>query len=118
MFFPRHRQAGFTLIELLIVVAIIAIIAAITIPVLVGMGRGSGANAQRELDAYAKALRYDVVAATCAGIDSDGDGYVSCTLRYRDGDRTATEAVECASGASFTRTTGCRLAQPKVYQQQ
>jgi len=116
VFFPRHRQSGFTLIELLVVVAIIAIIAAIVIPSILGMSRGPAANAQRELDAYAKALRYEVVAATCAGIDSDGDGYISCTLRYRDGERTATDAVECASGAPLTRTTGCRVAQPKVYQ--
>jgi len=64
VFLSRHRQSGFTLIELLIVVAIIAIIAAIAIPSILGMSRGSAAHAQRELDAYAKALRYDVVAAT------------------------------------------------------
>ncbi|MBI4142397.1 hypothetical protein HY480_00805 [Candidatus Uhrbacteria bacterium] len=52
----------------------------------------------------------DVIARSCAGMDSDGDNYVSCTARVRGKTTGAAEetlALECA--ASFTLQSGCRL---------
>lgn len=46
--------------------------------------------------------------ADCASIDSDGDGYVSCTIVITEeqGQKTI-EALECAG--SFTINSGCRV---------
>lgn len=64
---------------------------------------------EEEAHAWAKKLGADDVSRiVCNGTDSDGDGYVSCTLVYKTGGR---EQVECAWGA-FPWNSGCR--EPKV----
>lgn len=43
----------------------------------------------------------------CARLDSDGDGYVSCTLATKHGNETELIALECAR--KFTWNSGCRM---------
>ena len=64
-----------------------------------------GAHARGEAQRYASELGWDVQGISCAGSDSDYDGYVSCTVALKDGN---THAVECASG--WGATSGCRAA--------
>ena len=55
---PRSRQGGFTLIEVLIVIVVIAVLAAIVVPRLLGAGR---ASKESSLRAHLKEVR-DAVA--------------------------------------------------------
>lgn len=51
--------------------------------------------------------------ATCASIDSDNDGYVSCSMVVTSPDGTKRiEALECAD--SLTLNSGCRVPKAVV----
>lgn len=65
-----------------------------------------GQTATSEAQAYARELGFTNAHVTCQDFDSDGDGYVSCTVV----DRTTheREAVECSGFATWN--SGCRLA--------
>lgn len=60
---------------------------------------------------YAKDLGYEVAGVSCTGVDSDGDGYVSCTVRLKDPDPSGSSllALECSRG-EVTFTSGCKVA--------
>ena len=61
--------------------------------------------------AYAKDMGYEVVGVSCTGTDTDGDGYVSCTLQVKGHQDPI--ALECTRG-EFTFTSGCKVAMPKL----
>lgn len=70
----------------------------------------SGAShqtAEKEARKYAEELSIHVQGVTCAGLDSDGDGYVSCTISTAEGKLIG---VECAG--AMTINSGCRI--PKL----
>lgn len=50
-----------------------------------------------------------VSSVACVGRDSDGDGYITCTLGYENGSH---EEIECAYGIA-PWDTGCRERLPK-----
>lgn len=56
---------------------------------------------------YAKELGYNPLGAACSSADSDGDGYVSCTVRLGDGEPPL--ALEC----QWLFGEGCKMALPK-----
>lgn len=60
---------------------------------------------------YARDLGYKVVGVSCAGTDSDHDGYVSCSLRVEGNDEPL--LLECTRG-EWTFTSGCKGALPKL----
>ena len=50
------------------------------------------------------------IAASCANVDTDGDGYIRCSATYLDatGNRTVVPIeAECAVGGWFARNRGC-----------
>ena len=50
------------------------------------------------------------ITASCANVDTDGDGYIRCSATYLDaaGKRTAVPIeAECAMGGWFSRNRGC-----------
>lgn len=73
-----NRQSGFTLIEMAIVVAIIAIVSAITIPSLIGWAANSRVNATaRDIVATIQKSRIEAVkqnGRVVVTFDADGDG--------------------------------------------
>ena len=83
---------------------------------------GSKQAAMKFMAEYATDMKWKVFASTCAGTDSDGDGYISCTANIQIRDREAVEKyLECASGGWATRTSGCKAkilqtSQPQAQQ--
>jgi hypothetical protein len=59
---------------------------------------------------YAKELGIEVRALTCAKMDSDGDGYVSCTIMPTEGPPMM---VECTG--AWTYNEGCRLPKANIH---
>ena len=110
---PARSAAGFTLVELLIVVAMIGLCTAAAI---VGcsscnVGEGQETAAKAEAQKWATDLGYRILGISCANIDSDHDGYVSCTVRVIDGEKPAeTKQIECRG--EWSRGHGCR--EPKL----
>lgn len=78
---------------------------------LAGCG-GSKKAATVNMDNYIHEMGWQKVGGSCAGSDSDGDGYISCTARVRDKDGPEhQEVLECGSGEIGRLTEGCK---PKV----
>ena len=74
----------------------------------------SGANkaaAAEEANKWSKEVGIKDANVSCVNSDTDNDGYVSCTIAYRDNNgELKTKAIECA--AKLTWNTGCRA--PKI----
>lgn len=92
------------------------LVALATLSTLAGCPNMTGAHkdaAEKEAREWAAELGLDVKNVSCVAKDTDGDGYVSCTLVMGDG--TTTKAVECAGARStdnMIRNSGCR--EPKL----
>lgn len=100
---------GFTLIELIIAVAIIGIFVT-----LVGFGitkcSSSRGTAEDEARDYAQKMGMEIKGVSCMNRDTDGDGYVSCTLNVVEKDgKTSSVPIECASKWSYNND-GCKEA--------
>jgi len=82
---------------------------------LLGLGcEQQRATAQAEARRWAAELGYTVRGASCANVDSDDDGYVSCTVVVVDGDTARPMAIECRG--AYSVGNGCR--RPKLGQRQ
>jgi hypothetical protein len=54
---------------------------------------------------YANKLGTGYTSLGCVGSDSDDDGYVSCTIREPDGQRSG---IQCATGHGSCNASGCK----------
>jgi prepilin-type N-terminal cleavage/methylation domain-containing protein len=106
------KNKGFTLTEVLICVALIGLLGLIVVGAISGgLQRFSGMNkneAQDQVREFADDMGLELVGATCQNVDSDANGYVSCTVRVREEGKTKMLPLECATRFSFNE--GCRLA--------
>jgi prepilin-type N-terminal cleavage/methylation domain-containing protein len=102
------KKSGFTVMELLVAMAFIGILAAVLVSALgKGCGNVSGRSADLAVEGaqkWARDMGYANVFISCVDIDSDGDGYVSCTVRE---DGKSPIQIECAG--AFTMNNGCRM---------
>lgn len=89
--------------EWFVVVGIIGVIAAIIAGRGCCVGPEQTKAAKREAQQWANDLGLQVTGISCTDIDSDGDGYVSCTVALKDGQ---TKQIECKGAYSFGH--GCR----------
>lgn len=108
---------GFTLIELLAVIVILAVIALITTPIVLGIiNDAKEAANKRSVEAYASALEYGVVqyeydhngnlpTSYCDLINSDGKNY----LKYKNTDVVCN--VEIDSDYASVKVTNCKVGQ-------
>jgi len=105
------NKRGFTLIELIMVVVIVGVAGGI---VLTAAGGCQGHKTEAEADArtFAASMGIKVKGVNCVDRDTDGDGYVSCTVSEEVDGKTRMHAVECASG--WTWNSGCRMQKPGV----
>lgn len=89
----------------MIVVAIIGVI--LTIVIFGARSCLSGPTQERaakdEAGKWANELGLQYTGISCGDIDSDNDGYVSCTLAMKDG---STKSIECRGAYSWGH--GCR----------
>lgn len=101
-----------------VVVTAVVVLAFILLAIGISANAFSGCTGASQRTAEAGARKFgqdlglDVVGVTCARMDTDADGYISCTLSVRDGESTRLEPVEC-SGA-LTLNEGCRLQKPTL----
>jgi len=114
-----YARRGMSLVELMIVVAIVAIFVLILAGPAVAIFGGGGGDVQvdatQQAKAYAAGMGYQDPRVQCVSWDSDGDGYVSCTVSFTQPNGTiGKDAVECAAGFNVMGAIndGCRT--PKV----
>lgn len=70
-------------------------------------------TAENEARDFARKLGLKTTGVSCAKTDSDGDGYVSCTLSVEQANgESKVEAIECAR--ALTINDGCRMQKPGV----
>lgn len=88
---------------------IIAVILIFGLALLQGTATVSGANtreAEKQALGWAKKLGVEPTNVACSSIDSDMNGYYSCTFRFNDDKGSHFKTVECAGYA--TPGNGCR----------
>ena len=97
---------GMTLIELMVVVGIVGILVAI---VLIGIQYGCNSKTEAETAAMQWALKMGLTdpRVECATMDTDRDGYVSCSVTSKNNiGKPHIIPLECASKYSWNE--GCR----------
>ncbi|HEY8097320.1 MAG TPA: prepilin-type N-terminal cleavage/methylation domain-containing protein [Methylobacter sp.] len=99
----KRTQYGFTAVELLIVISISAIF--IVILAHIGFGlTASGDEAAAEAKQFANQLHIDNTGISCADRDTDGDGYVSCTIAAKDG-----RLIPILCAINISMNSGCKM---------
>lgn len=103
----KKNRRGLNLIEVMI---LIAVVGGLSILVIAGMGSclGKGSeDVEGTAQEYAQKMGIKVTGVSCMNNDSDGDGYVSCSLSTKKADGgVEIIPIECAARWSFG--TGCK----------
>lgn len=103
-------KKSYTILDLLIFLTMLGVLGAITCssfnPYI-----ADNSKVVESAKEYAKNLGIREPNVQCVAIDSDDDGYISCTASYRNSDKLEFLAFECASSTSFN--SGCRLTTTK-----
>lgn len=86
-------------------VAVAALFTMTACPNLTGAHKGIAEDEARE---WAAELNLEVDAVTCREKDTDGDGYVSCSIKLKDGKLLERECAGARSGGNLIRNSGCR----------
>lgn len=98
------------------IVTAVALVVIGTLSIVVGARGCFGEADTEETKVQARQFGTDlglkVVGVTCMTHDSDGDGYVSCTIRYEESTGIyKTMAIECAGGWAAPNIRGCKQVQ-------
>lgn len=102
----KKNNRGATVVEVMIVVFIAAVVFGIGARACM-VGESQKKAAGSEVSGWASEMGYKVHGVSCADVDSDGDGYVSCTVDIETSDgRRETRQIECRGAYSFGH--GCR----------
>ena len=107
----NSHTRGMTLAELMIVVAIIAVFLGIVLAACgsVTSGKETKDAATHDAQKFVAELGWKTAGISCADVDSDNDGYVSCTIALSDG---TNQFVECRG--AYTWGHGCRIPKLRV----
>ena len=90
------------------VLGLLAVTALFTLTACPNMTGAHKGVAEDEAKAWAAELKLDVDAVTCREKDTDGDGYVSCTIKTKDGKLLERECAGARSTDNLIRNSGCR----------
>lgn len=103
-------KRGFTLMELLVLVVILGVFGLFATHLILNVSGSNTVRGDETAAAFARNLTPPGGTANveCAGRDTDGNGYVSCTVFVHNDGQVTPHAIECASHYSFNK--GCRLA--------
>lgn len=97
------HQRGLTVLELMIAFIVLAGVGSI-LTIVLSKDNGS---AKDEAVSFGRSLGLNVRGSTCMDRDTDGDGYVSCTLSIEENGALKTLPIECAR--SISMASGCRM---------
>lgn len=103
----KQFQKGFTLIELMVVCVIALIIFSVFSNGILNNRGSTESRAKENAQLFIKENNLEVTRLNCAG-DSDNDGYGSCTVVVKDGEKIM---LECPAGFFQTNlfgATGCK----------
>ena len=113
----KRTSRGFTLAELMVIVALVVIVGAAALFGFARLFGGAGGidhdRAVRGAQEWARTMGVQPKAVNCVDYDTDGDGYVSCSISHenKSGDIKII-AVECAGSLSWNE--GCRTPKPSL----
>lgn len=94
-------------VEALLAIAVGSLGIAVIVNVVSDLTGVSHSKAVREAQDWAELMGYTVKGTTCSARDTDGDGYVSCSvLVTNESGRSDVVPLECAAAATFN--DGCR----------
>ena len=111
----KKHNRGFTLIEMIVVAFIICIVVAIGCGLALSIsGGGNHADPKTEMEQYMTALGYTPKGVVCTEMDTDHDGYVSCTGTYEEEGKIKRIAAECAGGWTLMGDVNEGCKQPKI----
>jgi prepilin-type N-terminal cleavage/methylation domain-containing protein len=107
----KTNRRGFTLVELMIVLAIVGLFFGILVLACrsVTSGKATKEAATHDAETFVRELGWQVAGISCTDIDSDRDGYVSCTIAKKDG---TSDFVECRGAYDFGH--GCRIPKLRI----
>lgn len=102
---------GVTLVEVFVGGVIMIVISVGGVSFLMNCSGLNKDTATKEATEWAKEVGIENANVSCVNSDTDSDGYISCTIAYKDdkGDLKV-KAIECASKLSWN--SGCRT--PKI----
>ncbi len=108
----NKHQHGFTLVEVIIVLVIFAILLAGLGAKFGGCSTVTSGTIKSQAEGYARNYcrrfkRWSQPVVDCAGVDTDGNQYVSCTVAEAPG--RPTEQIECPSNFALENNTSCRV---------
>jgi len=110
--FDKNFDRGFKAVSVFCGLVTLASIGIFVLIVLKTVGTVASGNKDvpEQARAWASAMGLDVIGTSCTGMDTDGDGYVSCTVSSREvGGTVKLTPVECA--VSYM-PDGCRIPKP------
>lgn len=80
------------------------------------LGGGNQEEATRNAEAWAVNIGIPDAHVNCVQRDTDGDGYISCTVSYKNKNgEVKTQAIECTG--KYTINTGCRTPKFNIREQ-
>ena len=102
----KINERAFTLVELLVVVGIVGLLAVAGLSVL-GIFSAPSARLESVATTYASKMGWEIKGVSCMRVDTDGDGYQSCTLALADGSE---RSLLCSYSRTPWGNQGCKIA--------